>query len=544
MLFLVIYDLLHKKDTFFSLNRIYLISTSILSLILPFIKIKGIQKAIPQEYIFNLPAVFIGQETQYKSIKTITPTSIPIENINYWLLIYFIGIGITLIFFFKNNRRLYRLRKHAIHNKIDNFTLITLHNSKSAFSFWNTIYLGDLIKKEEREQIILHEMVHLQEKHSIDLLWFELLKIIFWFNPLVYIYQSKVNILHEFIADSKSADVLGKRKYYEQLLNTAFNTEKINFINQFFNHSLLKKRIMMLQKSKSATSAKYKYLTLVPILLLMITFSSFSEKEIVDSTTNIVDKSLEEKKDIKLPKEEITQTKIDSAKKGVPFAKIDKVPVMQNCKNITDKTEIKKCVSNEIKAFVNTNFNITEMEKYALPGINRIYVRFKIDKTGIVTDVQTRGPAAALEIEAKRVVSSLPQMIPGEHNGEKVSVLYSLPIVFNVTNNSDTEKKQYKNDISETTILSEDLSQYKNHNIKSGYYLITNIFKHKNYLQEGLKRLKDKGFSPNFFKNPKDGYFYTYLERHDQIDQAKKALLGNMSGRYDENIYIINVNAE
>src|SRR5690606_18085237 len=156
-----------------------------------------------------------------------------------------------------------------------------------ACTFYRTIFLGDQLTEAERQQILSHELVHVKQKHSLDLVFFEILKIIFWFNPLIYIYQNRIAILHEFIADAAVVKNAEKRNYYEQLLNSAFNTNNISFINQFFNHSLIKKRIVMLQKSRSKTIAKLKYLVLVPVMLLMLTYVACSEdKTIIEENTS------------------------------------------------------------------------------------------------------------------------------------------------------------------------------------------------------------------------------------------------------------------
>ncbi|PKV48200.1 BlaR1 peptidase M56 [Aquimarina sp. MAR_2010_214] len=533
ILFLVLYDVFHKKDTFFSLNRLYLLSTSVLSFILPFIKIKSIRENIPEEYIFQLPTVFIGQQTEVETLSALY-ISDPTGNINWWQLCYGIGVFFMLILFIRKIIKLRLLKKCSGFNRIENYTVYTLVSSKDAFSFWNTIYLGDQISDVEKEQIITHEIIHLKEKHSLDLLWFEFLKIIFWFNPLVYVYQSKTNTLHEFIADAKSIKILGKRKYYEQLLTTVFDTENIKFINQFYDHSLLKKRIMMLQKSQSQSIAKYKYLATIPVLALMLIFTSFSEKEQI--TTSII----KETKQLQVKK----QIPFDSIKKGIPFTEIDKIPTTKTCKEITDKSQMRKCVSDEIKKFVNTNFNIKAIQPYAKPGINRIYVRFKIDNTGTITDVNARGPAAALEIEAKRVVSSIPPMIPGEYEGKKVAVLYSLPIIIQIKEDKSEKTKKPIPNNKENKVLEETLLDDKKYIAKPGYYMITNIFKHKKYLDKRLQELKTRGFNPKFFKNPKDGYFYMYLEKYDTQEEAKKMLDSNMNGKYNEDLYIQRINGK
>jgi beta-lactamase regulating signal transducer with metallopeptidase domain len=93
--------------------------------------------------------------------------------------------------------------------KKDSYTLIILPNSKKAFSFFNYIFLGADTNELEKEKIISHELIHCKQKHSLDLLFFESLKILMWFNPLLYIYQKRISTVHEYISDAiilKSAD--------------------------------------------------------------------------------------------------------------------------------------------------------------------------------------------------------------------------------------------------------------------------------------------------------------------------------------------------
>src|SRR5690606_14843292 len=145
-------------------------------------------------------------------------------------------------------------------------TLIYLKNSTSAFSFFNFIFLGDAISTSKRSAILAHEKVHVSQKHSLDLLVFELLRILFWFNPLIYIYQKRIAEVHEFIADSKAVKQHSKKVYYENLLSQVFDTQSISFINPFFKQSLIKKRIIMLSKSKSNRVNVLKYTLVLPLV--------------------------------------------------------------------------------------------------------------------------------------------------------------------------------------------------------------------------------------------------------------------------------------
>ena len=110
-----------------------------------------------------------------------------------------------------------------------------------------------------------------------------------WFNPLLYIYQKRITTVHEYISDAiilKSAD---KKLYMNTLVNQLFDVENISFVNQFYKHSQLKKRIMMITKEKSNKMKQTKYLLLVPILASMLFYTACS-----NTKNEIIKKEVEE----------------------------------------------------------------------------------------------------------------------------------------------------------------------------------------------------------------------------------------------------------
>jgi protein TonB len=128
----------------------------------------------------------------------------------------------------------------------------------------------------------------------------------------------------------------------------------------------------------------------------------------------------------------------------VPFAVIEKVPVYPNCEDNTN-VELKKCMSTKISEFIGANFDMKKIEALDLPpNVYRVSVQFKIDKEGKVVNVRARALNPEIENEAVRVVSSLPQMIPGKQKGEPVGVLYSLPIMFKIEAPTKAEKRKRK----------------------------------------------------------------------------------------------------
>ena len=215
----------------------------------------------------------------------------------------------------------------------------------------------------------------------------------------------------------------------------------------------------MLQKTNSKKIFQLKYLLLIPAVCAMLFYTSCSsEKENVED--NLADRIANLSAEIST-KETLTQAEKDalvtliynnfpegtkgiSGEKGkllyeewqtenlsdVPFAKIQKVPAYPGCEGSNE--EVKKCTSKLIQTFVGENFNTKLANEVNLSGRQRISVQFKIDRTGSVIDVKARAAHPSLEAEAIRVVSTLPQMTPGEENGEPVNVIYALPIIFQI----------------------------------------------------------------------------------------------------------------
>ncbi|MGO1752143.1 MAG: energy transducer TonB [Psychroflexus sp.] len=116
----------------------------------------------------------------------------------------------------------------------------------------------------------------------------------------------------------------------------------------------------------------------------------------------------------------------------VSFAVIENVPIFPGCEKYTTNEERKKCMSKKISEFVGKEFDTGLGEDLGLSGVNRVYVQFKISKSGEIVDVRARNPHPRLQREGERVINKLPKMKPGEQRGQKVGVLYSLPITFQI----------------------------------------------------------------------------------------------------------------
>jgi len=498
--FLAVYDLILKKETFFQWNRAYLIITSVLAYVIPLINYTGASENIPQEYRILLPEVMLSPEAYIED--TIDWSIILFEGLTW---VFFIGIILAAVFFIRKLWQIIRLISNNSPQRTEEYNLVLLKENNLAFSFFNYIFLGKTTK--QKEEIIQHELIHVKQKHSLDLLLFEFQKIVFWFNPFSYLYQKRIAVLHEFIADSRSINKKDKSTFYNCLLAETFAIDKFAFVNAFNKQSLIKKRIIMFSKSKSKEFLKFKYLLLIPVLMGMLIYSScesqnkenqlrdikiykgneatvvkenekgyfdyYLETERPDGETisykNLSSNEKEEYNELtsspfldfsksediyeiiqlnngnKVIYRNVKLVNVEGLSKSkntysvnlnfnvenkdaIGFAQIDQVPIYPGCEDTKDQ---KKCLVQKIMSHVSDNFDFSVSKNLGLEaGKKKVYVQFKIDKTGAVVDVRARAPHKELEKEAIRVVSSLPKMKPGEENGKKVAVKYTLPITF------------------------------------------------------------------------------------------------------------------
>ena len=457
-IFLVGYKTFLKKETFFTYNRMYLLITPILAIVLPFLKIAALQTIIPvQEVAMVLPEIIVESYTT-PIIDTTKPTDVVMSNTTgyrfNWMYVYYIGMGISMLIFSYKLVQFTRLFRFKEKGK----RIILLPESTLAFTFFNYVFLGDKLSALSRKRILAHERIHIKQRHTLDLLFFEALRIVFWFNPFVYVFQKEITLVHEYLADGYAIENTSKKQYYEELLNTAFDTKQFSFINPFFNHSIIKKRIIMLQKTKSRQIAKAKYLFLVPALFSILVYTACSDAQASGSGYSASDSEIiqnietlknsiakkgglteEEEKALKVltavtskDKDILKDSTYDDVLNDldIPFGVLEQVPAYPGCSG--SKKEIKNCTTQKIKEHATKEFNGKLPEQLGLTGIKRVVAVFKIDVEGNIVNVRARGAHPQLEEEAIRVIKTLPKMVPGEKDGKKVGVLYELPFTFNL----------------------------------------------------------------------------------------------------------------
>ncbi len=280
-IFYIIYRIVLQKDTFFSANRHYLLSGIIAALVIPFIEYtKTIYREIP---ILNTPII----ENASLATTAVTNTqpqqeAIPIDWWQIALIIYGIGFAIMMIRLGIQLISLHRLIIPYPKTYKDGYAYVQITDKAIApFSFFKTIcYNPNLHSPKELDMILAHEKIHVRQRHTLDILLTQCILTIQWFNPLAWLYKKSLEQNLEFIADNGAIQEVPSSQEYQRTLVKVSSTILQPALTNNFYHSLIKKRIVMLNKQTSSRRNLWKLGLVLPALALFM--YSFNIKEVIE----------------------------------------------------------------------------------------------------------------------------------------------------------------------------------------------------------------------------------------------------------------------
>ena len=276
---LLCYQVLLKQEKSFQINRFFLLATILISLAIPFISIP-VDFLGPQE-IISISPIHIVDEGILEA-PTLTESTFPdrkSDSLFSWswllLILYSVGAGFMVLRFVKGLlkiKQIRRLSKPTVHQNV----FINLRLSQP-FSFWNRVFLCNEEQLQDKH-LMTHEMVHVSELHSLDILLMELLMIVYWFNPLVYWYRKIISLNHEYIADHKAlTHHLDIKEYLHKVVGVSQNHRPQLTLASNFSFVSLKSRLIMITKKESTQPIKSFKWSLILVLLLSL-FSAFTLK--------------------------------------------------------------------------------------------------------------------------------------------------------------------------------------------------------------------------------------------------------------------------
>jgi Zn-dependent protease with chaperone function len=257
-----------RKETFFNSNRWFLLIGLLTSVVMPLFFFKKI-------IFVEKPTLSVVDFSTISQQATATVQEIqPIAPIDWFLIVaigYSIIVAVLLVKIIANLASLFQLLNKQQIIKREQFALVDLNENVAPFSFFNYIvFNSSLYSEEELQSILLHEKVHSQQKHSIDILIAKLFCTVFWFNPFVWLYKKAITQNLEYIADQKAIQLIADKKAYQKALLKVVSHQNCLSITNHFYQSLIKKRIVMLNKNQSNKRSSWKYALVIPALIAFV----------------------------------------------------------------------------------------------------------------------------------------------------------------------------------------------------------------------------------------------------------------------------------
>lgn len=396
-----------RNGSYYSWNRAFLLISLVSSFLFPMLNFLP-QNIASNTYSFILDPLVVN--TNLVPTRSLNTTN----TLNILTIIYIAGAAFFFLQFLSNIARIYFLYFRFPKYKFNEFKAVILDNNQAPFTFFNLLFISRSdYESGNTNEIIVHEKAHRDEYHSFDIILLEIMTIIQWFNPFVWLFKFSLKSEHEFIADNKVLkEGFDKLKYQKLLFEKTLGIASLSLANNF-NYSLLKKRLKMMTRKKSNSVAKIKYILSMPtMLLIMIVFAvnlnSFGQKDNVYTEVDV----MAEYKDggiwgmRKFVQENIMYPK--SATKNNISAKI------------------------YVQFVINEKGNVTNIE------INRSNIRNNEIDEIIVTSMfkksskTTSESLTALEAEAIRLIKLLKDFTPAQKDGKNVKSQFTFPINFQI----------------------------------------------------------------------------------------------------------------
>lgn len=247
MAFYLFYRLLLQKETSFMLNRVFILVAIVLSIIIPFIEIPVGHDAVYMHYHAAITDISALADEDYtlafvKKATTTETTSIEVNILFYLYITVCIVLLIRLLFQITSLLYFYYRNKSI---KTQKYRLINTHGKLPTFSFFCLLFWDNSqpLSQESKNFILQHELIHIRQWHSLDILLLELLRIIFWFNPAIYLIKKSLQEVHEYLADAAVTTHQNVEAYVQLMVNQLFTNLKLTFTS-FFNQSHLKQELI------------------------------------------------------------------------------------------------------------------------------------------------------------------------------------------------------------------------------------------------------------------------------------------------------------
>ena len=419
--FYLFYKLLMSRDTFHRFNRFALLGLLVLSSVLPLVEVSVNRPAPVHETMLTLEQLLLLADVQAEGEVVSQPTTALWVRVA--LMVYLVGI----VFFAIRNLwslgrlavllRYGRLEQLAdwLPGRTENVRLVVHNRDIAPFSWMRYIVLSRKDLEENGREILIHELAHIRNHHSWDLLLADLCIFVQWFNPAAWLLKQELQTIHEYEADDTVLrEGVDAKKYQMLLIKKAVGTRLYSMANSF-NHSSLKKRITMMLKEKSNPWARVKYLYVLPLAALAV--SAFARPEVSAVADELSSAKVNDL---------VASMKTNQLETASFAVKDTLTPVFEVVERMP---QFPGGVAAQVEYFKKNLRYPAEAKKAGTQG--RVVVQFFVNKDGSISNVKVlRGVDPALDAEAVRLVNSMPKWKPGMQKGKAVTVKYTVPVLF------------------------------------------------------------------------------------------------------------------
>ena len=410
-LFYAFYLLVMRRTTFFRLNRVLLLSGSYLCLLLPLVRLRTVSAtALSSE----LTMTGVGAADISRELSASFPWKEAL------LALYLAGALVTLALCLISAWKMGRLIRRGESTPMEGCTLVLLEGEISSFSWGRKVVMS---RKDLRENpaIFTHEKMHVRHRHSLDLLLFLPLQILFWWNPLVWITREELRLLHEYEADEGVIqNGIDATQYQLLLVRKAVGEQRFTLASGF-QHAKLKNRITMMLKPTSSGWMRYAYLAMIPTLAALM-YACNPSKNTAEPTSVPAETQVQA--------EQVVQAAVQNVAPAVSAAEMNKDAESVSFSLVDKKPRFNGGDANEFSKWVNSQLTYPAQAK--ADGVQgRVTLQFTVGADGVLRDVRVlRGVREDLDSEAVRVISASPKWTPGEQDGKPVAVTYAYPVIY------------------------------------------------------------------------------------------------------------------
>ena len=444
VVFYLFYRLLLSRETFHRFNRVALLSILLLSCLLPLVEVTVEEQTEVHQTMMTLEQwLMLADMMNTADTTDLQAEEVTVTWIQVALLVYLAGI---LLFALRNGYSLLKLggllksgRKENLSKYIDGgekVTLIVHDRDIAPFSWMKCIVISEKDLDVNGREILIHELAHIQNRPSWDLLVADICIFFQWINPASWLLKQELQNIHEYEADETVIEKGVDAKQYQLLLiKKAVGTRLYSMANSF-NHSKLKKRITMMLKEKSNPWAKLKYLYILPVAAIAVT--AFARPEISETAEEISAvkvndlTAIVEAKAIKSTEESVQISTVSQDTVKVNYVPTEVSRKLQGTAVFEVVEEMPEFPGGVDAMMEYLQKELRYPESAKEKGIQgRVTVQFIIDKEGNVTNSKvTRSVDKDMDAEAIRLVKAMPKWKPGMQKGKAVAVKYTVPVVF------------------------------------------------------------------------------------------------------------------